>query len=219
MSVFDSQGRRGFFKCAAGASLALAGCKAGEKQEIVQKVVKPEWTLPEQNRVKREFDQVRSGKVIYVAHCILNQNARILTSADFPAMFVPLVDFLKENDIGIIQMPCPELQVLGLGRLTVRDGLETEEGHAHLHQLIDGLIYEIKQYRFQGFHVIGILGKQGSPSCGVTRTWLDNRQQDGQGVFIRLLKQRLAAENLDIEVEGVADHEQEAAIEWVKERV
>ena len=34
-------------------------------------------------------------------------------------------------------------------------------------------------------------------------------------MFIRLLKERLAAAGLDIEVEGVADHEQEAAIEWV----
>lgn len=219
MSVSDFLARRNFFKCAAGASLALAGCKAAEKEETVQEVRKPKWTLPEKNHVKREFDQVRSRKVIYVAHCILNQNARITKSADFPAMFVPLVDWLKENNIGIIQMPCPELQVLGLGRMTVRDGLETEEGQAHLHQLIDSLIYEIKEYRFQGFDVIGILGKQGSPACGVTRTWLDNRQQDGQGVFIRLLKERLAAANLDIEVEGVADHEQEAAIEWVRERV
>ena len=219
MSIFDSKGRRGFFKCAAGAGLALAGCKAAQKEEIVQKVENSEWTLPEQNQVKREFDKVRSRRVIFVSHCILNQNARIYGSADFPAMFVPLVDWLKENDIGISQMPCPELQVLGLGRTSVRDGLETGEGQAHLHQLIDGLIYEIKQYRFQGFHVIGILGKQGSPACGVTRTWLDDRQQDGQGVFIRLLKQRLAAAGLDIEVEGVADHEQEAAIEWVRERV
>jgi len=219
MSVSDSLARRSFFKCAAGASLALAGCKAAEKEETVQEVGKPKWTLPEKNRVKREFDQVRSRKMIFVSHCTLNQNARITTAADFPAMFVPLIDWLKQNNIGVIQMPCPELRVLGLGRKAVREGLETEEGHAHLHQLIDDLIYEIREYQFQGFDVIGILGKQGSPACGVTRTWLDGRQQDGQGVFIRLLKERLAAENLDIEVEGVADHEQEAAIKWVKERV
>lgn len=219
MSVFNSKGRRGFFKCAAGASLALAGCKAAEKAEIVLKTGRPEWTLPEQNRVRREFDQVRSRKVIYVSHCMLNQNARITTAADFPAMFVPLIDWLKQNDIGVIQMPCPELRVLGLGRKAVREGLETEEGQAHIHQLIDDLFYEIREYRFQGFQVLGILGKQGSPSCGVTQTWLDGRQQEGQGVFIRLLKERIAKENLAIEVLGVADHEQEAAIEWVGKRV
>ena len=38
-------------------------------------------------------------------------------------------------------------------------------------------------------------------------------------MFISLLKERLAADNLDIEVEGIADHEQEAAIKWVRERV
>jgi hypothetical protein len=146
---------------------------------------------------------------------MLNQNARISTAADFPAMFEPLVDWLKEHDIGIIQMPCPELRVLGLGRLSVRDGLETEEGHAHLHQIIDNLIYEIEQYRFQGFEVLGILGKQGSPACGVTMTWLEDKHQPGIGVYIRLLKERLAEQSLDVDVLGVADHEQEKAIEWL----
>jgi len=176
------------------------------------------WTLPEANRVKREFDQTRSRKVVFLSHCMLNQNARITTAADFPAMFEPLVSWLKEHKIGIIQMPCPELRVLGLGRVTVREGLETEEGHAHLHQIIDDLIYEIREYQFQGFDVIGILGKQGSPSCGVTRTWLDGRQQDGIGVFVRLFRQRLDDEQLDVEIIGVADHEQQKAIDWLAQR-
>jgi predicted secreted protein len=177
------------------------------------------WTLPEMNQVEREFDQTRSRKVIFASHCMLNQNARITTAADFPAMFEPLVEWLKEHDIGIIQMPCPELRVLGLGRVTVRDGLETAEGHAHLHQIIGDLIYEIKQYQFHGFDVVGILGKQGSPACGVTMTWLDNRQQEGVGVFIRLFRERLAEEQLDVEILGVADHEQQKAIDWIAQRV
>ena len=176
------------------------------------------WTLPEANKVKREFDQTRSRKVVFLSHCMLNQNARITTAADFPAMFEPLVAWLKEHEVGIIQMPCPELRVLGLGRVTVREGLETEEGQAHLHQIIDDLIYEIKEYQFQGFDVIGILGKQGSPSCGVTRTWLDGRQQDGIGVFVRLFRQRLGDEQLDVEIIGVADHEQQKAIDWLAQR-
>jgi len=150
---------------------------------------------------------------------MLNQNARITTAADFPAMFETLVDFLKEEDIGIIQMPCPELRVLGLGRVSVREGLETEEGQAHLHQIIGDLIYEIKQYQLQGFDVIGILGKQGSPACGVTMTWMDNRHQEGIGVFIRLFEERLAKEEIGVAIFGVADHEQQDAVEWIAQRV
>jgi predicted secreted protein len=150
---------------------------------------------------------------------MLNQNARITTAADFPAMFEPLIAWLKDHQIGIIQMPCPELMVLGLGRVSVRDGLETAEGHAHLHQIIDNLIYEIKQYQFQGFEILGILGKQGSPACGVTMTWLDGRHQPGIGVYIRLLQERLSQEQLGVQIFGVADHEQQKAIDWLSQRV
>ena len=31
-------------------------------------------------------------------------------------------------------------------------------------------IFTIREYLFQGFEIVGILGKQGSPACGVTRS-------------------------------------------------
>jgi len=221
MSKFAGTDRRGFFRSAAGASVALAGCSvgAGNKQkEPVQPVQK--YTLAEKNRVRRDFSgDVRSHKVVFVPHCALNQNARITDAADFPAIFEPLMEALRENQVGIIQMPCPELRVLGLGRKTVRDGLETPEGQAHLKLLIEDLVYIIKEYQFQGFHVVGILGKNGSPSCGVTRTYLDGKQVDGEGVFIRELRLALAKENLDIELFGIVDHQQDEAVAWVLERI
>jgi len=223
MSNSERIGRRGFLSLLAGTSVAAACTKASQnaqKEQTEKYARRPEWSLPKKNRVKLDFTRdPRSRKVIFVAHCVLNQNARILDAADFPAMFEPLVEALRKHNIGIIQLPCPELRVLGLSRRTVREGLETPEGQAHLKLLIAELIYVIKEYQFQGFHVVGILGKNGSPSCGVTRTYLDGRQQDGQGVFIRLLRETLAAEGLDIDIMGVADHEQEKAIEWVLERI
>jgi predicted secreted protein len=211
-------GRRAFVSSLAGIGLLLSKCSNAEA-ERPQPEQNEKWILPDKNQIKREFDEIRSRKVVYLSHCMLNQNARITTAADFPAMFAPLVEWLKEHHIGIIQMPCPELMVLGLGRVSVRDGLETKEGHAHLHQIIDSLIYEIKQYQFQGFEVVGVMGKQGSPACGVTKTWLDGRHQPGIGVYIRLLQERLAREQLAVEVIGVADHEQQKAIDWLTQRV
>ena len=58
----------------------------------------------------------RSMKVILVAHCALNQNARHVKCADFPAMFEPLLEYLQSENVGVIQMACPELRALGLGR-------------------------------------------------------------------------------------------------------
>jgi hypothetical protein len=62
-------------------------------------------------------------------------------------------------------------------------------------------------------------GEQGSPSCGVTQTWLDERQQEGVGVFIRLLRERLAQESLAVEIFGVTDHEQQEGIDWLTRRI
>ena len=209
-----SLGRRTFVSSLGGGGLLLS---CFDQEETVPS--KTRWSLPEKNHIKREFDQTRSRKVIFVSHCMLNQNARITSAADFPAMFEPLVMWLKDHQVGIVQMPCPELMVLGLGRVSVRDGLETEEGLLHLDQIIESIIYQIKQYQFQGFKVLGILGKQGSPACGVTKTWLDGRHQSGIGVFIRLLRQTLDQEDLGVEILGVADHEQEQAIQWLSQRV
>ncbi|HUU28454.1 MAG TPA: hypothetical protein VM123_11640 [archaeon] len=198
---------------------------AGNPGSEEVRIPAPDYSIPESGFHGREENRrdwsgdPRSGKVVFLSHCILNQNARILDAADFPAMFEPLIDYLQQKQVGVIQMPCPELYCLGLGRREVRVGLESPAGRQRLERLIDDQIFTIREYLFQGFEIVGILGKQGSPSCGVTRTWLDNRQQDGQGVWIRELKKRLAAEKLDIPVIGVADHQQEEAIEWLEEKL
>ena len=214
--------RRGFIRCAAAASLAVAGCSSG-KEEKSEETVKPEkvrYILARSNRERRDFSgDGRSRKVVLVPHCALNQNARITGAADFPAMFETVLEAMRANQVGIIQMPCPELMVLGLGRRTVRDGLETQEGQADLQLLIGDMIHIIKEYQYQGFHVVGILGKNGSPACGVTRTYLDGEQVDGEGVYIRELRLALAKENLNIELFGIVDHQQQDAVDWVMERI
>ncbi len=169
---------------------------------------------------RREWDgDVRSKKVIFLSHCMLNQNARMIDVADFPAVFGELLAFLTENDVGLVQMPCPELYCLGLGRFDVRPGLEHPHGMARLRRMIDDIVFTVREYLFQGFAVVAFLGKQGSPACGVTETWLDGRHQAGEGVFVRELKARLAAEKLDIPVRGVADFRQDEAVAWLKGRV
>ncbi|KPL16885.1 MAG: hypothetical protein AMS23_05670 [Bacteroides sp. SM1_62] len=160
---------------------------------------------------------IRSGKVIFVAHCVLNQNARIVDAADFPAMHDQLLDYIQKAKVGIIQMTCPETYCLGLGRFDVRVGLEHPAGMERLLRLIDDLIFTIQEYLFQGMEVVGIIGKEGSPSCGVNQTWYnESGHGEGQGVFIRELKKKLRNNKLDIPVIGVADHRQNEAIEWLE---
>jgi len=183
--------------------------------------------LVDEAQVKRDFDKDgRSKKVIFAAHCVLNQNARHVDCADFPALMEPLVAFFQEKELGIIQLPCPELMALGLGRDrdvppldTIREALELPDAHERLKPLISNIVHQIKEYQFQGFEVVGILGKNGSPACGVETTSLPEGQAPGKGVFVRLLRERLVAEGLDIEIKGVDDHRQDETIDWVAARV
>jgi predicted secreted protein len=173
------------------------------------------------------FDQDdRSKTLIFVPHCLLNQNARDAGSADFSAMMKPLLDVLTANDVGIIQLPCPELMVLGLGRRrqaspprTIRELLELEESQVRLGHFIEQVVYQIREYQAKEFHIIGILGKNGSPTCGVQASRYVRASGVREGVFIRLLRKRLQAEGLDIEIVGIDDHRQQKAIDWVLKRI
>ncbi|MFO7671967.1 MAG: hypothetical protein R6W31_20080 [Bacteroidales bacterium] len=218
----SSLSRRHFISLIPATAVALNSCSVDDKG--VQ-IPTPDFTIPEsgfhgKDENKRDWSgDNRSGRVIFLSHCMLNQNARIVHEGDFPAMFEPLIEYLKKKQVGLIQMPCIELYCLGLGRFDVRVGMESPAGRQRLERLIDDQIFTMLEYLFQGFEIVGILGKQGSPACGVTRTWLDNLQQDGQGVWIRELKKRLIKEKLDIPVHGVADHKQEDSIKWLEERL
>ena len=62
------------------------------------------------------FNDGRSKKVVFVAHCFLNQNSISDGTAIYPAANKDVVDFFLNGDIGIVQMPCPEICCLGLDR-------------------------------------------------------------------------------------------------------
>ena len=62
------------------------------------------------------FADGRSRKVVFLAHCLLNQNAISDGTAVYPAAFRELVQFFLEHQVGIVQLPCPELCCLGLDR-------------------------------------------------------------------------------------------------------
>ena len=62
------------------------------------------------------FTDVRSKRVIFLAHCLLNQNSISDGTAVYPAAFEELIRMLLAQEVGIVQMPCPELCCLGLDR-------------------------------------------------------------------------------------------------------
>ena len=162
------------------------------------------------------FKDARSKKVIFVAHCIINQNARCNNSAETPASVRGIPEFLLKNQIGIAQMPCPELSCLGLGREgLIYDQLSTPGSRRHLKLIAQDIAYQITQYRKHGFKVLAVLGINCSPSCGVD-CHAYNGAKPGKGAFFEELTEEFENTGLEIPLIGVADSEPEEALAKIK---
>lgn len=163
------------------------------------------------------FSDCRSKRVIFLAHCILNQNAISDGTAGYPAAHADVVRAILDAQVGIVQMPCPELCCLGLDRgdpqgaerpvvvenTRIRAALDRPDAREQLDRLVDHVMLQIQEYRRHGFAIVGIVGVNRSSSCGVDTTSDHDRELPGQGVFLARLTAALDAAGLSIPVVGV----------------
>ncbi|MFZ1128040.1 hypothetical protein [Methanoregula sp.] len=117
-------------------------------------------------------------RIIFVSHCVVNQCARargIKTKLNGKVIVKPIIDFIIEHNVGMIQLPCPEIKYEGLNRRAC--------GQNHYNnQLFNKICKEyaekikklILQYQDEGYSIIGFVGIEYSPTCGITRTTLGN---------------------------------------------
>lgn len=163
------------------------------------------------------FTDIRSKRVIFVAHCVLNQNSISDGTADYPGTNVDIINALMDAQVGIIQMPCPELCCLGLDRgniygaespvvvenTRIRKELQKAPASARLAPLVDQVMLQIEEYHKHGFEIIGIVGINRSPSCGVDTTSDHDIEIRGQGVYISAIQKALTVKNLSIPMIGI----------------
>ena len=163
------------------------------------------------------FEDGRSKKVIFIAHCFLNQNSISDGTAAYPAAFKEISKIFLNADIGIIQMPCPELCCLGLDRgningadmpvvvenTRIRAEMKKDTPNTRLDHLVDYIIYQILEYMKYGFEVVGIIGANRSPNCGVDTTSDNNAEVKGNGLFIEKISSRLSEKNIFIPMIGL----------------
>lgn len=166
-----------------------------------------------------EFNDGRSKKIIFLANCILNQNARINKSACSPSSIVPVVNELMKREIGIIQMPCPETEILGLSRGAGReiyDELSDAGPRKSLKKYAGDVFKLVREYQEHYFKVLGILGIDGSPGCGV-KLFYHGGEKEGTGAFMEELIPLMAACNPPIPVLGIKDRETDKAISLIEQ--
>lgn len=113
----------------------------------------------------------RGKKIIFVSHCLLNVNVKVLGLAAHRSAVKDLIHFLLDHDTAMIQLPCPETEILGMCRWGhVKDQLAFPFFEDHCRSLLVPFIRQIRMYRKNKYHLKGIIGIDGSPSCGVHKT-------------------------------------------------
>ena len=125
------------------------------------------------------FCDGRSQRVIFLAHCLLNQNAISDGTAVCPAAFQEALQILLNAKVGLVQMPCPELCCLGLDRgdvqgadrpvtaenTRIRHALERSPCRECLEALAEQTVWQIEEYRRYGFQIVGIVASTAPPAA------------------------------------------------------
>ena len=143
---------------------------------------------PTPNQLLDALSDRRSRRVVFVSHCILNENVRYLGGAGRRGTVDELVDYFQAAGVGMVQMPCPEQ--VAWGGVLKRYMMPIYGSHGTLRYRIrrpltwaflgyTRLVYrrlarrvarEVADYIRSGFEVLGVIGIGTSPSCGVFHT-------------------------------------------------
>lgn len=113
----------------------------------------------------------RSKKIAIISHCIINQNSVVKGEYKDINIFFPFIKKLFEENIGILQLPCPETECYGLRRWGhVKEQFDNCGYRKYLEKIVNSFVDIIKEYINNEYEIVGIYGIAGSPSCGVNLT-------------------------------------------------
>jgi predicted secreted protein len=158
-------------------------------------------TDAEIERLATRLADERGRRVVFVSHCLLNQDVRYLGGAWAAGIASDAVEQFIREGVGLYQMPCPEQAAWGgvMKRFILRfygaratwayrfRGLLLPVFRLYTRsvyrRLANRTARHIADYARSGLQVIGIVGVGASPSCGVLRTLNINRSLDAVASF------------------------------------
>lgn len=113
----------------------------------------------------------RSKKIMLLCHCILNCNSKVEGCSTYCGAMPEITKVLIDSGIGMVQLPCPELTMYGIKRWGhVKNQFDTPYYRKHCRILFQPYIEQLEDYIKNGYEVVGFLGIDGSPSCGMNKT-------------------------------------------------
>jgi len=110
----------------------------------------------------------RSKKVIFMSHCILNQNTVVCPLARAKGAYREIIGKIMDDGIGIHQLPCPEYRHLGLRREPMnKEQYDTKEFRDLCKDIAEDTIEIMKEYLENDYEIVGLIGINHSPTCSI----------------------------------------------------
>ncbi len=168
-------------------------------------------------------------KIIFVSHCMINTASKVMKyDMDFntPEEALRKQFLIKaiENNVHLIQLPCPEFTLYGANRWGhTKDQFDNPFFRDHCKNILVPIVQQMREYYGQKdkFEVTGIIGINGSPSCGVAYTCKGHwgggfsghndivavlqtiRSDEDKGVLFEVLEEMLIEANIKTKIIGL----------------
>jgi predicted secreted protein len=159
----------------------------------------------------------RSGKIVVVAHCLLNVHSLEDNLAIYPGLEEEVIRLLVEKGVSLYQIPCPEIELSGIFRKALpKESYEHPKIRKVYRRLAHNIAENLKWYIKKDYKIKAVLGAEGSPSCGIELVgkWKEKTKAKrefprdiefiaGRGVFMEEFKSSLAKINVHPEWVGI----------------
>ncbi|MDR0287351.1 MAG: 2-thiouracil desulfurase family protein [Clostridiales bacterium] len=156
------------------------------------------------------MEDKRSKNVALVSFCIMCQafQARGIVKYDWKATIKPILRELIENEINIIQLPCPESSYNGFCEGLKREPMglskyDTKDFHEHCQKLVLDSIKIVEGLIENGYKINAIIGIENSPSCAVNYIYTRKGMLNRKGIFMTHLEEQLITRGITIPFVGV----------------
>lgn len=182
-------------------------------------------------------------KIIFVSHCIINTASKVMKYNDdlqTPEEIIRKKFLMKliEKNIHIVQLPCPEFTLYGSNRWGhTKNQFDNPFFCDHCKNILAPIIQQLREYcrEKDKFEVLGIVGINGSPSCGVTYTckgqwggeFSGNKdimsmiqtiyKNQEKGVLFEVLEQMLIEANVKVKIVGLNSQDPHEIFELIGE--
>ena len=121
---------------------------------------------------------MKKKKIVVVSHCVLNTASKVVyyNKKDITEEEIDRKNFLCgaiKEDIHFLQLPCPEFNMYGSNRWGhTKEQFDNPFFRDNCRRMLEPILLQMKEYisETDKFEVLGIIGIDGSPSCGVNIT-------------------------------------------------